>query len=222
MKTQRLFFCVLLLSIAVSVCAQCRYCKSYDEFREGQWTVLDTVICASRSKSQKAWSGGSDYKLTRGDYATDKMLKENAFIVMVDDTIYVNVRNLRFEKSRFGDGYAKAKRIGQDTLMFVGQKIGKDVQRAKMIGGMFGAIGGAIAASSMMKQQVCYIISKGADSKGRIPIQLVDDEMVKVLIDKRIDLYEEYFSEKDVSDRIQAKHVIPILEKAGVIGTGIF
>lgn len=220
MRHYRLFFSVLLLCIAVSVCAQCRYCKSYEEFRAGQWTVLDTVNCIGRSKSQKVWAGGNDYKLTRGDYVTDKMLKEDAFAVMVGDTIYVNMRNLRFEKSHFGSGYCKAIHIGQDTLLFVNQQIGKDVKKRMMIGGMFGAVGGAIAASGMAKQQVCYIICEGADSKGRIPIQMIDDKLVKELMSKGIDLYKEYYSEKDDRKRIRATHVIPILKKAGVFETG--
>lgn len=219
MREFGLFLSVVLLNVTTNVFAQCRYCNTYDEFRADQWTVLDTVYCIGHSKSSQFWWGVNDYKLTTGDEATDKILKKEAFLVMIGDTMYVNLRNLQFEKTRFGSGYTIATLIGKDTLLFVNRQIGKYMKQRVNVGMMFGAIGGAIAASSMMKQQVCYAISNGAGEKGRIPVQLINDNMIDKMIANRSDLREDYYSEKNDNKRIRANHVIPILEKAGIIVT---
>ncbi len=220
MKNLRLFLSVLLMSISTSVFAQYRYCSSYEDFCANKWTKLDTVYCESRSKAKQTWLGGNDFKLTTGDEATDKILKKEAFIVMDDDTLYLNTRSLRYEKTQFENGYTKAIRVGKNELMFVNMKIGKEAQTRMIASMVMGTVASAINANSMMKQQVCYIISEGADTKGRIPIQLIDDDMVEKKISNNSDLLKEYYSEKDNDKRIRATHVIPILEKAGKIAAG--
>jgi len=139
---------------------------------------------------------------------------------MDDDTLYLNTRSLRYEKTQFENGYTKAIRVGKNELMFVNMKIGKEAQTRMIASMVMGTVASAINANSMMKQQVCYIISEGADTKGRIPIQLIDDDMVEKKISNNSDLLKEYYSEKDNDKRIRATHVIPILEKAGKIAAG--
>ena len=213
-------FVTLLLAIAAIVAdAQCRYCNTYEDFIEGRWEHVDTVFCGTHSKSRQLWWGGNDFTLTTGDKATDKILKKDAFAVMVADTIYVNCRNLRYENTRFGNGYTKAMRIGQRSLLFVNRMIGSEAQSdAMMAGFMFGAIGGAIVGSEQMKQQVCYVISYGANSKGNISIRLIDDGLMDQMVAGHNDLHDEYYAEENDSKRLLATHVIPILEKAGLFG----
>ena len=212
---------ILLTIVAVSINAQCQYCNTYEDYLEGRWQQVDTIYCKSHSKSHQMWVGGSDYTLTTGDKSTDNILKKEAFAVMICDTLYVNCRNLQYEKTRFGSGYTRAMRIGQRSLLFVNRIIGSDAQSsAAMAGFMFGALGGAIAASKQMKQQVCYVISYGADSKGRISIRLIDDGLMDQMIINRDDLHDEYYAEENTSKRLRATHVIPILEKAGLFEQG--
>ena len=136
---------------------------------------------------------------------------------MQADTIYVNCCNLQYEKARFGSGYTKALRIGQRSLLFVNRMIGSNAQSSfAMSGFMFGALGGALAASQQVKQQVCYVISYGADSDGRIAIRLIDDGLMDQMIINRDDLHDEYYTEKNSNKRLLASHVVPILEKAGL------
>lgn len=216
-KEMRTIILGVLLLMTINVSGQCCYCNTYEDFLEGQWEKLDTVYCNSHSKSRQLWWGGNDFTLTTGDAATDRILKRDAFVVMQADTLYVNCRNLVFEKTRFGSGYTKAKRIGRQSLLFVNRIIGSDAAGQSM-GARFalGVIGGAIAAADQMKQQVCYVISWGPEEgKLLIPIRLVDDELVdKMVTDK--DLIREYYSQKNKQNRILANHVMPILEKAGL------
>ena len=214
---KKIIITILLAIAAINADAQCRYCNTYEDFLEGRWQQLDTIYCKSHSKSRQIWVGGSDYTLTAGDKTLDKILKKEAFAVMLADTIYVNCRNLQYEKTRFGSGYTKAMRVGERSLLFVNRFIGGDAQvNAAMSGVMFGALGGVLAASKQVKQQVCYVISYGADNKGRIAVRLIDDSLMNQMINNRDDLHDEYYAEKESSKRLLATHVIPILEKAGL------
>ena len=217
----------LLAIVALSASAQCRYCYTYEELLDDQWQLLDTVYCKGHSKNRQVWVGGNDYTLTTGDKTIDNILEKEAFAVMLNDTLYVNCRNLRYEKAGFGKGYTQAKRIGQHSLIFVNGFINGDAPAEAgmfaVIGGTFGgAIGGAMAGgiaggvSTKSKQQVCYIISEGADHKGLIKIHLLDDNFMNQIVSVREDLHDEYFAEKNASKRIRATHVIPILEKTGL------
>ena len=221
-----LFLMSLLMLTSVSLKAQCRYCKTYEDYVAGRWQSLDTIYFDQHSKSHQVWWGGSDFTLKTGDKALDKMLKKEVFAVMQADTIYVNCRNLRYEKARFGNGYSRAIRMGQNDLLFVNRKIGrKEQMNAGAMAGVFGVLGGAIGggiaggmiASDMLKNQVCYVVSGGADKKGHIILQLMDDEEMHEIVKDRDDLHQLYWNEKDESKRRAASNVLPILEKAGLI-----
>ena len=204
-------------TLSVALKGNFRYCNTYEQFVNKDWKKLDTLYCEGHSKSHQLWVGGNDFKFTTGDKNTDKALKKDAFIVMVNDTMYINCRNLRFEKTSFGSGYTKAKNVGAHSLLFVNTMIGKEAQsKQAMSGFMFGAIGGAISASQQMKQQVCYRVSSGADAKGNVNIRFVNDELVEKMLAKHEGLLKVYYSERKKTKRQLATHVLPLLEKAGI------
>lgn len=216
-KNLRLLISAVLLHAAIMVYGQCAYCTSYENFMNNQWEELDTIYCKTHSKNHQFWWGGNDYKLTTDLESLDAVLKKEALFVKIGDSLFVNCRNLRYEKTRFGNGYTAARRIGEHSVMFVNSIIGKNAQNNAMVSGMlFGAIGAAITAANQMKQQVCYVISSGANEKGKIDIRLVDDELMDKIIDNDYELNKQYYSETKTNKRILASHVIPILEKTGI------
>lgn len=216
-KNLRLLISAVLLQTAIMVYGQCAYCTSYENFMNNQWEELDTIYCKTHSKNHQFWWGGNDYKLTTDLESLDAVLKKEALFVKIGDSLFVNCRNLRYEKTRFGNGYTAARRIGEHSVMFVNSIIGKNAQNNAMVSGMlFGAIGAAITAANQMKQQVCYVISSGANEKGKIDIRLVDDELMDKIIDNDYELNKQYYSETKTNKRILASHVIPILEKTGI------
>ena len=81
---------------------------------------------------------------------------------------------------------------------------------------LFGTIGSSITLTEQMAQQVCYVISSGANEKGKIEIRLVADGLMNEIIDSNEELYNEYYSEPKEKKRILASRVIPILEKTGI------
>ena len=207
---------VILFLTTIAAKAQCRYCSSYENFVNNQWEELDTIYCDSHSKQRQIWWGGNDYAMKTNNKDINKMLKKNAFAVMLGDTLYINCRNLCYEKMYFGSGYARARRIGDHSLFLVNKIIGIQAQRSLFNASFaFGLAGSYIAAKKQMDQQVCYVISNGADSKGIINIRLVDDQMIKQMVSDKA-LRKEYFSEKEKKKRLLAKHIVPILDKAGL------
>ena len=224
----------LLLMATVSVCGKCQYCKSYEDFLADKWIDLDTVYCTIHSKGHQIMWGVSNYKLKTGDEYTDKLLN-TAFVVMQADTLYVNSRNLRFEKSSLGKGYCKAARIGEHNLLLTGKLAGKEAQDDALSGSgaaitagiLFGVAGAAVvggivggtSANKLLKNKVCYLITSGANEKGRFDVKRFEDQMMDKLLLSRnlVELHNAYYAEQDKKKRRLAARVIPILEKAGII-----
>ena len=224
----------LLLMATVSICGKCQYCKSYEDFLADKWIDLDTVYCTIHSKGHQIMWGVSNYKLKTGDEYTDKLLN-TAFVVMQADTLYVNSRNLRFEKSSLGKGYCKAARIGEHNLLLTGKLAGKEAQDDALSGSgaaitagiLFGVAGAAVvggivggtSANKLLKNKVCYLITSGANEKGRFDVKRFEDQMMDKLLLSRnlVELHNAYYAEQDKKKRRLAARVIPILEKAGII-----
>lgn len=224
MKNYRKLIYVLFLLPALAVSAQCRYCMSFEDFMEGRWEPLDTVFVDSHSKSHQFWVGGNDFTLSTGDKKTDKMLKKEAFAVKVDRKLFVNCRNLVFEKSTFGNGYAQAMTLDQRGVFFVNKKIGKSSRNlvaktsamAIFVGVPLATIGTAVAVSNQLSNQVCYLVSKREDGANPCYISMIDDIVMPDLLGTNTELINEYYSESDPSKRLQAAHILPILKKAGL------
>ncbi len=210
-----LIFAATLLT-SFNLCGQDRYCLSYDDLLNGRWDTVSQIKCIGRSKGQQIWAGGSIYTMKTGDKAIDKILKKKALAVIANDSLYINCLNLRYEKTGFGLGYAKAWVIG-NKILFSNRLIGREMQNEAIAAGYFlGAIGSALAASDQLKNQVCYVISEGEDKKGRINIQLVDDNIMEEFLEGRKDLQLDYLHiRKDL--RSSAEHILSILEKGGIL-----
>ncbi len=206
---KRIIIISLLFSL-VTVCeAQSRYCMTYEDFVKGIWVTVDTF-----SVTKLYGIGGNNYKVR----SKEKDVK-NAFVIAQDDSMYVNCRHLRYQKTKFGSGYVKAWKIGTRSVLFVNKLIGQEARKEQaMAGVLFGIIGSAVVANEAKKCQVCYVISSGADEKGRIDIRLIDDDLIKQMLDEQApSLLKEYFAESDWKKRIGASRVFPILEKSGLI-----
>ncbi len=215
----RYLILVALLACALGVHAKCGYCKTFEDLLADRWEPLDTVYGEMHSKSRQFWIGGNDYTLSTGDKLLDKKLKKEAFAVMQGEKLFVNSRVLRYQKTRFTSGFTRAMHIGRDTLLFCNQSIGAAAEgRQAVARSMFGAVGGALAAANSISRRVCYIICGQTDQKGRMAIEMVGDSLIEKLLKGRDELREEYYAEQEEAQRILAKHVIPILRKAGLLG----
>ena len=224
MMIRKLFFLSFLCFTTIGK-AQTKYCLTYQDFCNNKWESLDTLYITQRSENKKMWRGGNDYTLSCGYKETDKLLKNEALVVMQGDSLYVNNKNLCYQGLYFGKGYTRAKRIGNRSLLLVNRLLDKEsAEGASSVGFMFGAAGGFVAGVNVvkksMKQQVCYIISKGANVKGKIEIRLIDDDLISQMLKDQGPLLRDYYEEEDHALRILAERVLPILEKSGLMKKG--
>ena len=215
MKRICVFF--VFLFAALNMSAQGKFCKSYDDFVAGRWTEVADLKPIHHSASHKLWVGGNDYKFETGDKAMDKVMKKEAFVIEYQDTLYVNLRTLRYEKTRFGNGYAMGLPYDGTKIMFVTHRIGRDAANERFVSGfMFGAIGAAISGSSQLKDRVCYLVDNNGDGK-KTDITLINDEFMENLLELDRPLLKTYRSEKKQKDRESAAHVLPILKEKGLV-----
>ena len=222
MKLFRTFAFAVMVFMTITAKGQCKFCRSYEDFINDKWEKIDTIYCKKRSKSQQFWWGCNDFTLTTGNKALDKSLKKEAFIVMQSDTAYLNCRNLRHDNVLLGNEFTRVRRFYNNGLIFANQFVDKksqqNIRTAISVGGI--NVGLSVAYANKDKL-VCYIISSGADEKGYINTRMIDDQMIEELMEKDIikegSLYIEYLSEGKKAKRMNPSHVIPILEKAGLI-----
>lgn len=211
---------LVVLPMVCNVCARSRYCLTYEDFMSDKWIEIPEVILEERTQSAKFWWGGSDYNLEAGDEGIDKILKKKAFAVMKDSTLLINSAKLMYNKIPLGKGYSEAKYIGKGKIFFVNSAIDRDGElgRAQFWGGM---VATSIVVYNNMKNPLCFTVSKVShDKKGRMNVRLVDDTQMGIWLINHQELYDLYMSEKKENKRLRASHIVPILEKAGILPEG--
>ncbi len=211
--TKRIFLVLALVTAALATTmAQTRYCLSYEDFKNDKWINLeDSVWMEGRTKSQKFWSGGGNFKFTTGNKDTDELLKKEARLIIYEGKMYVNLRKLRAKGITFGNHYAQAYRYAEDKVCFIAPR---KTSNAVIMGGMLGgAIGGAIAVSADLNEnpEVCYIM----DSNEKKVKQIKAKEMSALLAESTLGpgLYETY----DKASKESAEVVIRQLKKLGLL-----
>lgn len=211
--TKRLFLIlVLMLTVLTVAIAQTRYCLSYEDFKNDKWVNLEDSVCMEeRTKSQKYWSGGGNFKFTTGNEETDEFLKKEVRLIIYEGKMYVNLRKLRAKGITFGNHYATAYRYAENKVCFVARR---KMSNAVIMGGMLGgAIGGAIAASADLHEnpEVCYIM----ESDEKKVKQIKAKEMSALLAESILGpgLYETY----DKSAKESAEVVVRQLKKLDLL-----
>ena len=169
----RHYFLIFLLLMAVNVMAQGRYCKNYNDFVLGQWENLPSIRMIDHSLSHQLWQGGGDNKITSDDKAMAKILKKEALVVEYHDTLYVNLRKLRYKSYKLGRGYTRAVRLGEDKIAFAAKRRHVNVGYF-----FFGIVGAAISEYSSMKDKVCYILDNNGNGK-KYHVKMLDDSAYK-------------------------------------------
>ena len=163
---------LLLLTVSEAV-AQGKFCNSYNDFAAEQWQNLPSVRIVGHSISHQFWLGGSDYKITSEDKTIAKMLKKETLDVEYHDTLYVNLRKLRYKSFKLGNGYTRAVRVGDNKLAFAAERSNVNVGFF-----VFGFVGGVIGNYSSLKNKVIYILDNNGDGK-KIRVKLLDDSAYK-------------------------------------------
>lgn len=214
---KKLLFIAIYCLWVSSALSQGRYCMSLADFEANRWEPLSSLKLIEHSVSHQVWVGGNDYKFTTEDKDMDALLKKNAFLVEYQDTLYVNLRSLRYGKYKFGNGYAKALVYGQDKVLFIAPRLGKlNLNMGVMFGAIGGALGGALIGSQNIKDRVCYIVEDDGEGEKR-SIMMVDDEFMDNLLEQDSEMLNRYQTPEKKEERESAANTLPILLEKNMV-----
>ena len=151
----------LFVSLALALKAQNKIYDSYDNLLADKGDIVTTLHKVRRTVNQLYLSGGADYEI----YSIDnkqltKYLKKRCYAVRLNDTLYVNCRNIRYKKYRFGSWYAIGEMV-KGKLYFSAQPLGQIASSSfipKETSKLGGAVGDAINASGLVTDRVVYEI----------------------------------------------------------------
>ena len=200
---------LLFLTAVATGQAQSGYCLSFADYQSNTWHTVENLQLEYRSGNKSLWNGGATYKPVTGDAKTEKVLKKEARLLH-HDSLFINCRNLSYQKTRFGNWYAPTCVFDRDYLMFVALSL-KAIKQTRNSSMAFGIIGGAIAAANHQDDYQCYVFYPSSET-----VKPVDQEMMESLLENHPEMREAY-DKTDKKKKYAPEVVIPILQQLGLI-----
>ncbi len=202
---KKVFLLIMLCSLSFSgLTAQIRYCMSYADYQEDNWTELDTLKLKGRTQ---------DHWIKTDNDSLNKVLKEEAFAVLYHDTLLVNKAHMYYQGERFGKGYAPAYIYGNGQICFV-SRLPREIDGSRpSTGAMFGAFGGLIAGAYAASSEgyYCFLVKREYEG-GRKEVRIIDDKYMQRYEKNSPEFYADYMSVKKQKKREAASHVLPLLK----------
>lgn len=200
---------LVLVCILLSCQAYCQdmVYSNLQELLSGSGDTVTTLAKEKRTLSQIYISGGADYHI----YSTDndgftKYLKKRSYAVRCQDTLYVNCKQVRYKKYRFGNWFAKAAKVN-GHVFFVAQPLGqiassslvsKDVPRLQ------GTVGDAINASGLVYDRVVYEIFPDGN------VDFVGRDRMKQILASHTELLDEFLAQDSESADVVMKYLMSV------------
>ena len=228
MKMKVILFLFSFLCTCASISAQetktmsAKYCMTYADYQKSKWIDVDEMTLVHRTESQIKWWGGGDFQFDIPiDKTLEKTIKKKAFAVYMDDTLYVNMHNLKHKGSKFGSGYILAFKTKDGRLVFTERYVSrtKNMAMGALVGagGVFGsmisgaAIGTAEWAMSLEKK-VVYLIDPNTEK-----VLCLDQDVVPGLLEGHPELLDSYSQIDGKHAKRSAAIVFPLLVQSGFI-----
>lgn len=178
------------------------YYKSYDDFKNDRWVSLDSMGTAKIRASQTNDGDMQGYNVQTMNNALNSFLKKNAFIVVINDSMFVNLNKVKGENYTRRVGFEHVYRLANIGLVFGAPptnlfKNGAGVAALTVTFGLAGAIVYASVDPSLLKRTGNYDKpSRGYLITGeKVPMQWInEDVMVSLLssVNSPESLVEEY------------------------------
>lgn len=159
---KRILYLFALFFIALSVSAQNKIYANYADMMGDKGDVATTIAKSKRKMKQIYLSGGADYEIySTSNKEMTKYLKKRCFAVKLNDTLYVNCRQLKYKKYRFGNWYSVGE-VVKGLVFFRAQPLGQIASSTllpKEQSKLGGSVGDAINASGLVYDRVYYVIN---------------------------------------------------------------
>lgn len=191
---------------ALSAYSQDVIYSSLPDLLSGAGDTVTTLKVQKRSTGQIYLSGGADYHI----YSTDnegisKYLKKRSYAVRYRDTLYVNCRQLRYKKYRFGNWFARAILLHRHVF-FIAQPLGQLASSSLIDQSeprLQGSVGDAISASNLIYDRVVYEIKPGDGS-----IDFVGKTRMSQLLGTEPEMLDEYLAENSEHADVVMKYLL--------------
>ena len=212
----KLFIFLILMASSLQADAQCRYCNSYEDYKSDNWTELPYINFKQYSNSTQLWSRKHEYRFTTGDKKNDRKLRNEAFVIQKNDSMFVNLSQMKCDNVPFGKGFAYGIPLIGKKILFISNRVDlKVASRQTNIYIAFGLMGALISKSSNIKIKACYILD--TDPNGQYTDVLIIDDAVmnKLLVDDK-ELLDKYYLIPDQNERETPTNILPLLKEKGL------
>lgn len=225
------FVFVLMSCLVMNAQAEvAKYCMSFNDLIENNWKSVDELTQGRANQVCQIKTSEKQVRFKTGVKDVDKMLKKEAFAVMVGNQLYVNCRNMRNNSQPLDvNGFTPAVRYDNDKICIMAYKSDKAMFALSL--GMafagdfidnravrFGMWTGSTAAwitSDMLSGKVCYLVDGNTDSKGMLSATRMNDKFMENLLANDAPLLQKYKGIGNKHNRQSAANVLPILMEKG-------
>ena len=227
------FVFVLMSCLVMNAQAEvAKYCMSFNDLIENNWKSVDELTQGRANQVCQIKTSEKQVRFKTGVKDVDKMLKKEAFAVMVGNQLYVNCRNMRNNSQSLDvNGFTPAVRYDNDKICIMAYKADKAMFALSL--GMafagdfidnravrFGMWTGSTAAwitSDMLSGKVCYLVDGNTDDKGMLSATRMNDKFMENLLANDAPLLQKYKGIGNKHNRQSAANVLPILMEKGLV-----
>ena len=218
----------------MTVQAQVKVCMNYGDFKADKWKPYTDLIEGKEPDSCRVKYDGIDFTFKTSDKEVNKVIKQDVFLMSVDNQLFVNQRMLRDEDGAIlpVSNFLRALPYKGGKLCVVSYKvtlgdvldlvnIGLDVSLLATghttWGSIFLATDLLLTNDDLMEHHILYLIDKGPNEKGKIVMTRLNDQFMEQLLRDDPVTFEQYYGRYKKGDRQSAANILPILVKKGLI-----
>jgi len=225
---------ILLCGLSQTAQSQTKFCKSYAEYKAGQWKPYEDLIPDKEPDSIRIKYDGQDFTLKTSDKEVNKVIKHDVFMMQIDKQLFINQRPLRDEDGGIlpVNNFLRAIPYQSNKLLVVSYKvtmgdvldlvnIGLDVALLATghttWGSIFLATDLLLTNDDLMEHHILYLVDKEPNAKGKYIMTRLNDQFMEKLLRGDPVTFEQYFGRTKKGDRQSASNILPILVKKGLI-----
>ena len=202
---KRIIYLFCFFFIALTVSAQDKLYANYEDMIADRGDVATTIAKIKRKINQIYLSGGADYEIySTSNKEMTKYLKKRCYAVKLNDTLYVNCRQLKYKKYRFGNWYSVGEFV-KGNVFFRAQPLGQIATSTllpKEHSKLGGSVGDAINASGLVSDRVYYMINPETGNA-----DFVGKEKMTELLKDYPNLLEDFSKEESESADVIGKYL---------------
>lgn len=168
-----------------------RYCKSYRDFTQGRWVVLDSMGMVSITESVNEQGTSDGTELRTENKALNTFLHKNAFLIQLDDSLYINLNKVKGENFRSRKGFEHAYLMGKQGIVF-GAPPGRSLGVGFFVGAAIGVMAG-IGHHALLHSGYPIVVMNSSEYNNKpfrgyilrgdgMPVQWIDEDVMSSLI----------------------------------------